>query len=66
MKKKWTRRELTLRPGMNELAQAVIEQWVKDGKPVSDIEGIKCWKEVLNASEAKESSRTSHEVQQAD
>jgi len=59
-KKKWTRKELTLRPGMNELAQAVIEQWVKDGKPVTDMEGIQYWKEVLNASEAKKSSRTSN------
>lgn len=59
-KKKWTKRELTLRSGMSELAQAVIEQWVKDGKPVTDIEGIQCWKEVLNASEAKKSSRTSN------
>lgn len=37
----WTKKELALRPGVEALVDAVIEQWVKDGKP--DDDGIKPW-----------------------
>lgn len=46
-KDRWTKSELTLRPGPVELAKAVIKQWVDDGKPECDAEAIEQWKAVL-------------------
>lgn len=46
--KKWTKRELTLRPGVIELAKAVIEQWKADGCPQSDLECIKYWQSIID------------------
>ena len=40
-KKGWTKKELSLRSGMKELAAAVIEQWVADKKPADP--GIEPW-----------------------
>lgn len=37
----WTKKELALRPGVEALVDAVIEQWIKDGKPQDP--GIKVW-----------------------
>ena len=45
----WTKRELTLRLGPIELASAVIEQWIKDGKPECDKEIIKAWYGIVSA-----------------
>ena len=45
--KEWTKRELTLRSGPVELAKAVIEQWVLDGKPERDREAIKYWENIV-------------------
>lgn len=45
--KKWTKKELSLRSGIKELAQAVLEQWVKDGKPRDP--GIKTWQDIYLA-----------------
>lgn len=44
----WTKRELTLRQGVKELAKAVIEQWIEDGKPECDAEVIKLWKSIAD------------------
>ena len=33
----WTKKELSIRVGWGELAQAVVEQWKKDGPPFSII-----------------------------
>lgn len=44
----WTKRELTLRQGVKELAKAVIEQWILDGKPECDAEVIKLWENIAN------------------
>ena len=46
--KRWTKRELTLRPGVVELAKAVIEQWKRDGCPAKDAEAIKYWEGIVN------------------
>lgn len=45
--KEWTKRELTLRCGIIELAKAVIEQWHKDGRPACDKEAIVFWKQLI-------------------
>lgn len=45
--KKWTKKELSLRSGIKELAQAVLEQWVKDGKPKDP--GIRTWQDIYLA-----------------
>lgn len=47
-KENYTRKEMTLRSGVVELAKAVIEQWIRDGKPARDKAAIKYWKEVIN------------------
>ena len=52
-KDRWTKRELTLRSGIIELAKAVIEQWIEDGKPEKDAETIKFW-QAITAFEEKE------------
>lgn len=43
----WTKKELSLRPGVRQLAQAVIEQWLKDGKPKKDYPQIKLWADII-------------------
>jgi len=45
----WTKRELTLRLGPAELASAVIEQWIKDGKPECDRPAIEAWMKIKQA-----------------
>lgn len=45
----WTKRELTLRLGPIELASAVIEQWIRDGKPACDKEIIQAWYGIVSA-----------------
>lgn len=49
----WTKRELTLRCGVVELAKAVIEQWIKDGRPACDRESIIFWKQIACWQEEK-------------
>lgn len=39
--KQWTKKELQLRPGIEYLVAAVIEQWRKDGEPKD--KGIEPW-----------------------
>lgn len=51
---KWTKKELTLRSGLQELALAIIERWVKDGKPEKDLKIIKCWQQIANINKNKE------------
>lgn len=46
--KPWTKKELMLRPGFVELAKAIVEQWHKDGCPVTDKEGIQFWQEIID------------------
>ena len=48
--KPWTRKELSMRIGFNELAKAVIEQWNKDGRPESDRKQIEYWFKVIEQS----------------
>lgn len=47
-KDRWTKRELTLRQGVKELAKAVVEQWIEDGKPECDAEVIKLWESIAD------------------
>lgn len=47
--KPWTKQELTVHTnGTLALAEAVIEQWKKDGCPKRDEQAIKYWKGVIN------------------
>lgn len=50
-KDRWTKTELTLRPGPKELAKAVIEQWHLDGEPECDRAAIEYWKGVIKTCE---------------
>lgn len=52
--KPWTRKELSLRIGFGELAKAVIEQWVKDGRPAADREAMQYWFKVKQACDEQE------------
>ena len=46
--KSWTRQELTVHTnGTLALAEAVVEQWKKDGCPKRDEQAIKYWKGVI-------------------
>lgn len=46
--KPWTRQELTVHiNGTLALAEAVVEQWKKDGCPKRDERAIKYWKGVI-------------------
>lgn len=44
---KWTKKELSLRPGPIQLAMAVIEQWKLDGSPKCDEEAIRYWAGII-------------------
>ena len=48
-KDKWTKGELSLKPGYQHLAKEIIKQWVRDGKPESDRPQIEIWRRVLKA-----------------
>lgn len=52
--KPWTRKELSMRIGFGELAAAVIEQWVRDGRPSSDREAMEYWFKVKQACDEQE------------
>jgi len=52
--KPWTRKELSLRIGFSELAKAVIEQWVKDGRPAADREAMNYWFKVKQECDEQE------------
>lgn len=42
--KPWTKEEMTLAvDGYLALAEAVVLQWIKDGKPEKDLPGVKPW-----------------------
>ena len=46
--KPWTRQELTVHTnGTLALAEAVVEQWKKDGCPKRDEQAIQYWKGVI-------------------
>ena len=46
--KPWTRQELTVHAnGTLALAEAVVEQWKKDGCPKKDTQAIQYWKGVI-------------------
>lgn len=51
----WTKEELSILSATKEsalvvLGIAVVKQWIKDGKPMSDFEGIKFWLQVIKES----------------
>lgn len=52
--KPWTRKELSLRIGFSELAEAVIEQWHRDGEPASDREALAYWFKVKQECDERE------------
>lgn len=43
----YTERELSLRPGIRQLASAVVEQWVRDERPVTDLPNIEVWIKIM-------------------
>ena len=56
----WTRKELSIRVGYVELAQAVVEQWKKDGQP--DAELIPFWIDIIKAAQAEKNKEVTHEI----
>ena len=63
-KKGWTKKELSLRSGMKELAAAVIEQWVADKKPADP--GIEPWIAIYKELSALEVMKGSVPMAQGD
>lgn len=49
----WTKSELTLKTGPVELARAVIQQWINDGRPKADEAAIKYWQGVIRECESR-------------
>lgn len=56
----WTKKELMLRPGVEALVNAVIEQWIKDGKPNDD--GIKPWLAIHDELQTLSADRTTQQT----
>lgn len=54
--KPWTRKELSLRVGYIELAEAVVEQWKKDGQPESEL--IPFWIKLIEEAKASKDSKS--------
>lgn len=55
--KPWTRKELSMRIGFGELAAAVIEQWVRDGRPAADREAMDYWFKVKQEYDTREGKK---------
>lgn len=55
--KPWTRKELSMRIGFGELAKAVIEQWVRDGRPAADHEAMDYWFKVKQEYDTREGKK---------
>lgn len=51
----WTKKELSIRVGYVELAQAVVEQWKKDGQPESEL--IPFWIDMIKAAQDEKNRR---------
>ena len=54
----WTKKELSIRVGWGELAQAVVEQWKKDGQPDSEL--IPFWIDMIKAAQAEKNRRSNN------
>lgn len=54
--KSWTKKELSLRVGYIELAEAVVEQWKKDGQPESEL--IPFWIKLIEEAKASKDSKS--------
>ena len=54
--KSWTKKELSLRVGYIELAEAVVEQWKKDGQPESEL--IPFWIKLIEDAKASKDSKS--------
>lgn len=52
----WTKKELSIRVGWSELAQAVVEQWKKDGQPDSEL--IPFWIDMIKAAQYEKNRRS--------
>lgn len=53
--KPWTKEELSLRVGYVELAEAVVEQWKKDGQPEAEL--IPFWIKLIEDAKAEKDRR---------
>lgn len=53
--KDWTKKELSLRVGYVELAEAVVEQWKKDGQPEAEL--IPFWIKLIKDAKASKDRR---------
>lgn len=50
----WSKSELRVhKDGIAALAAAVVKQWIEDGKPKADAEGIKPWLAILEERNAR-------------
>ena len=54
--KDWTKKELSLRVGYIELAEAVVEQWKKDGQPESEL--IPFWIKLIEDAKASKDNKS--------
>ena len=54
--KSWTKKELSLRVGYIELAEAVVEQWKKDGQPESEL--IPFWIKLIEDAKTSKDSKS--------
>ena len=54
--KPWTKKELSLRVGYVELAEAVVEQWKKDGQPESEL--IPFWIKLIEDAKASKDKKS--------
>ncbi len=54
--KPWTKKELSLRVGYIELAEAVVEQWKKDGQPESEL--IPFWIKLIEDAKSSKDRRS--------
>lgn len=52
----WTKKELSIRVGYVELAQAVVEQWKKDGQPDSEL--IPFWTDIIKDAQDEKNRRS--------
>lgn len=61
--KDWTKEELTIfRNGPKGLAKAVIRQWLKDGAPAKDLDGIRVWLSMLVDTTYDKDNNNIHEI----
>ena len=64
LEQEWTAEELSIlaatkHASTSMLAIAVVKQWIRDGKPASEYEGIKIWLQIIKNSLSDKDKKTS-------